>query len=496
MPTPDDLQDGSSDKTTEWVGGLGEETPTIGRQIGRYTVTRKLGSGGMGEVYLARQPPGREVAIKVIGSLPDDPDKRRVVIRRFHGEASGLMRINHPNVVTVYAYEDYDDGLQVRPCLIMEYLDGRSLREMIGRQGRFAPAKAMHLVEQVLEGLGAIHGAGLIHRDLKPHNLIVMADGRLKIIDLGLVKDNLRSDELTHDGIVMGSPQYMAPEQFLAAMGGDAIDARADIYALGVVLFQLLTGKLPFEGKDARETFQAHQSAPIPEHLLREANVPQGLIGVVRKAMSKKPSGRYQSVVEMRRAIERMRSLSEGAAASQRLPRPKLPVRPPPIPAAARKHVERRLVTSRLKTATASRARSWKPLLIGILVAAACVVVLLVWLRGLFVDKVGSFTDASVPVEELVSVEKPSSHEAVSAPITLPTAADGCQAYESGFPGRAIEILKPLVNASSATAHLFCLCAAEHQLRREGQEKDCKAYLARADRDKRKVFQVNMWLKK
>ncbi len=278
-----------------------EQTPSVGRMIGKYRIVRKLGAGGMGDVYLAEDTAlDRKVAIKVINLPSTEPSARRDALERFKLEAQAIARISHPNVVTVHEFSEIEGEY----LLVMEYLPGRTLRELIEGERALPPDQVVCHANAILSGLDAIHRAGLIHRDLKPQNILLLTDGRLKILDLGLVKFTECKLDLTRFGVAMGSPLYMAPEQIMTMTTVGAIDKRVDIYALGVVLYQLLTGKPPYRGATPQEIMQQHVSSPIPTPVSPLGHVSPVLTAIVVKAMSKQADDRYQSAGEMRAELE------------------------------------------------------------------------------------------------------------------------------------------------------------------------------------------------
>jgi hypothetical protein len=251
----------------------------------------------MGTVYKARDTKlSRVVAIKVMAArLVGDEG----AVARFQREGRALARITHPTVVQIYDVgEDRDHHY-----LVMEYVEGTNLQQLVHRQGRLPPAQAADCVCQVALGLQHAHKNGVIHRDLKPANLLLAGDQQVKVLDLGLARfaaDQLPAGELTSEGIGMGTPDYAAPEQFLDA---HSADHRADIYALGCTLYHLLTGRVPFPGSSRSVKLQAHQKqqADAVENACPE--VPQGLARVVRRMMAKAPAERYQSMGEVAEAL-------------------------------------------------------------------------------------------------------------------------------------------------------------------------------------------------
>jgi serine/threonine protein kinase len=252
----------------------------------RYLVLRKLGSGGMADVYLAEdQELGRRVAIKV---LNDRHANDELFVERFRREAKNAASLSHPNIVSIY-----DRGeTQGTYYIAMEYLDGRSLKELIVRD-TLPVEQAVSYTRQILSALAFAHKHGIVHRDIKPHNVLVDRDGRLKVTDFGIARTG--ASQMTEAGAIIGTAQYLSPEQ----ARGAPVDQRSDIYSLGVVLHELLTGVVPFTGDTPVEIAMKHLSA-IPEPPSRKRpDVPRELDLVVVRALAKNPDDRYASADEM-----------------------------------------------------------------------------------------------------------------------------------------------------------------------------------------------------
>ena len=230
----------------------------VGSRLGHYDVIARIGQGGMGEVYRARDTKlGRDVALKVLPDLfADDPER----LARFQREARVLASLNHPNIASIYGLEESGDTR----ALVLELVEGPTLAERIA-QGAIPVDEALPIAKQIADALEAAHEAGVIHRDLKPANVKVKADGMVKVLDFGLAKalegdagsDPSESPTLTaaatRMGVIMGTAAYMSPEQ----ARGKTVDKRADIWAFGVVLYEMLTGQRPFKGRDVSETLAA-----------------------------------------------------------------------------------------------------------------------------------------------------------------------------------------------------------------------------------------------
>jgi serine/threonine-protein kinase len=261
---------------------------------GRYRIMRKLGAGGMADVYLAEdQELGRRVAIKILNGRHANDDQ---FIERFRREAKNAAALNHPNIVSIYDRGEAEDTYYIA----MEFLDGRSLKELIVGRGAAPMNVAIEYARQILSALRFAHRHGIVHRDIKPHNVLVDAEGRVKVTDFGIARAG--TSQMTETGSIVGTAQYLSPEQ---ARGGE-VDPRSDLYSLGVVLYELLTGKTPFEGETPVEIAMKHLSnAPKPPSKLRP-EVPPALDKVVLRALAKDPDDRYQSADEMEADLERV----------------------------------------------------------------------------------------------------------------------------------------------------------------------------------------------
>lgn len=273
---------------------------------GRYHLTRKLGEGGMGSVYLARDRElDRDVAVKLLAmSLVNDAE----VVERFEREARLAAKLDHPNVVAVYDVGRH----QGRPFMVMKALEGQTLAQLLRDKGGLTPAETLALLRQVASGLGHIHQRGFIHRDIKASNIFVSPQGQATILDFGILRSSRAADGLTKTGAVMGTPHYMSPEQ---ALGAKDLDHRADLYALAVVLFECLTGTLPFEADSELRLIQLQAHEPPPDLIARAPWVSPGIAAVVRRAMAKRPLDRFASADELIAALEL--AVSEAAMAQK-----------------------------------------------------------------------------------------------------------------------------------------------------------------------------------
>ena len=264
----------------------------IGTTVGKYRIVDKLGRGGMGTVYKAvDQTLDREVAIKVLNPDLTDAD----VLKRFRAEAVTLARLNHPGIATIYElHHQQDDEL----LMVMEFVRGETFHDLSDRLGPLAPPQAAHLCMQVLDALGHAHRGGVVHRDLKPANLMITDGGAVKVMDFGIARV-LGTEHFTHGGYMMGTPAYMAPEQVL----GREIDGRADLYSVGVVLYRLLTGQLPFKADTAISMVQMQISEPPTPIVTFRPDLPAWCTAIVDRALAKSPSDRFQSAEEFRAAL-------------------------------------------------------------------------------------------------------------------------------------------------------------------------------------------------
>src|SRR6059058_92195 len=254
---------------------------------GRYRIMRKLGTGGMANVYLAEdQELGRRVAIKILNERHAGDDQ---FIERFRREAKNAAGLSHPNIVSIYDRGEAEGTYYIS----MEYLEGRSLKELILARGPAPIPVAIDYARQVLAALRVAHRQGLVHRDIKPHNVLVDGEGRLKVTDFGIARAG--PSQMTEEGSIIGTAQYLSPEQ----AQGAPVTPSSDLYSVGIVLYELLTGTVPFGGETPVELAMKHLSkTPDPPSKLRP-EVPRDLDFVVMRALAKAPSERYQSADEM-----------------------------------------------------------------------------------------------------------------------------------------------------------------------------------------------------
>lgn len=274
---------------------------TLPRSLGRYELVSLIGEGGMGKVYRALDPLiGRTVAIKTLGVELADADEAAEFRRRFFREARSAGRVVHPNVVTIFDMGE-SDGVAF---IAMEYVEGRTLRQMIDEHGPLVVDVACRIAIDVAAGLDAAHRQAVVHRDVKPANILVSPEGTVKLMDFGIarVPDGTR----TKTGLMMGSPSYVAPEQII---GEQPADARADIYALGVSLYEALTGVLPLRRPIVTELLYAILNEPHDPPSLHNHKVPAVFERIFAQALAKHPDDRYQTIGDFARDLREWRTL-------------------------------------------------------------------------------------------------------------------------------------------------------------------------------------------
>ena len=272
-------------------------TLSPGTQLGPYEIVSQLGSGGMGVVYEARDPRlKRTVAIKL---LPPDLTKDDTAKQRFLQEAQAASALDHPNICTIYEINETDDG---QLYLVMAHYEGETLKELIER-GPLNLNNAIDIATQVGQGLAKAHAAGIVHRDIKPANLMVTTDGAVKILDFGLAKlageRALTQTGMTLTGMAVGTVAYMSPEQ----ARGIPVDQRTDIWALGVVLHEMVAGKPPFQREQQQAVTYALLNEPASGLTSLRAGLPPALDRVVARALSKQVADRYQSMRDFLSAL-------------------------------------------------------------------------------------------------------------------------------------------------------------------------------------------------
>src|SRR5687768_7014613 len=311
---------------------------------GRYRIVRKLGSGGMANVYLAEDEDlGRRVAIKILNDRYANDD---AFIERFRREAKSAASLSHPNIVSIYDRGEAEGTYYIA----MEVIEGRSLKELILTRGPLPIVEAVHYARQILQALRFAHRHGIIHRDIKPHNNLIGEQG-LKVTDFGIARYG--PSQMTEAGSIMGTAQYLSPEQ----ARGAPVTASSDLYSVGIVLYEMVTGRVPFTGDSAIEIAMKHLNEwPKPPSKIRP-EIPEEIDHIVLRALSKAPEDRYQSAEEFIEDLERVEAglpispeTSEAATAlltgvpigaatevlsgdaTRVTPRPYTPARRPPTP--------------------------------------------------------------------------------------------------------------------------------------------------------------------
>src|SRR5918911_2596076 len=266
---------------------------------GRYRIERRLGSGGMADVYCAYDHQlGRQIALKVLHRrFAQDKE----FVERFRREASAAAGLQHPNVVGVFDRGEYDGTYYIA----MEYLPGRTLKELIRDEAPLDQLRAIDYGIQILQAAAFAHKRGVIHRDFKPHNVIVGPEGRLKVTDFGIARAG--ASEMTETGSIMGTAQYLSPEQ----AEGHAVAAPSDLYSIGVMLYELLAGRLPFEGDSAVAVALKHLSEPPTPISHFRPDVNPALEAVVMAALAKDPAQRWQSAEDLAAGLEAARTQIE-----------------------------------------------------------------------------------------------------------------------------------------------------------------------------------------
>ena len=362
-----------------------ETDPLVGQRIAdRFLVIRKLGEGGMGDVFLGEHEEiEKRLALKV---LKQEYSSRPDVVARFKQEAISASRIKHPNVVDVFDFGQLDDG---RFFLAMELLEGTDLADLLARVGVIEPARGLRIALQMCRALTAAHGKGVVHRDLKPENVFLVmtddGDDLVKIVDFGIAKlRDVGGEEgegkadrrkLTKTGMIFGTPEYMAPEQ----AAGRQVDDKVDVYATGIILYEMFAGRVPFYGDTFMAVLTAHMTDPVPN--IREVNpscaISQELEATILRALSKKPSERFQSMGTFAEALaDTPEGHADPALRMSRLPSPgdgvPMPRQETPSVAPARTG-EQATSSTQLAVSTPAKAPGRGRLVVGLGIAAMVV---------------------------------------------------------------------------------------------------------------------------
>lgn len=282
----------------------------VGSKILHYRIVQEIGAGGMGIVYLAEDDKlHRRVALKFLAkSIQDDPDARERLIR----EARAASALNHPNIVAIHAIESTSDQV----FIVMEYVEGESIRGLV-RSGKMTWQRAVELAPQILSALATAHEAGVVHRDIKSDNIVLTPKGQVKVLDFGLARGRDAAAFVTRAGSSAGTPAYMSPEQ----VQGATMDERSDLFSFGVVLYEMLTGRMPFKGEhEAALTYSIVNETPTAIHV-HSKDVPRGLENIVLKLLEKNPKDRYQNARDVIEDVRRLESGQRVKAHPKRRPR-------------------------------------------------------------------------------------------------------------------------------------------------------------------------------
>ena len=272
------------------------------KRFGRYEIVGELGRGAMGVVYKARDPQiDRLVALKTVSLRGQEPDEEKEFRLRFMNEAQAAGRLHHPGIVAVFDVGEEPEHQD--PYIVMEHVAGEALNRKLHREKKLPLATALQLTQEIAEALDYAHAQGVIHRDIKPGNILITEDGHAKIADFGIAKLNLA--HFTLPGRVLGTPAYMAPEQ----LSGEGADGRSDLFSLGVILYAMVVGHSPFQGDSATTVcFKVANREPVHPSAL-DLNLPRELDAVIARAMAKDPAERYQRGAELAEDVQRLQEL-------------------------------------------------------------------------------------------------------------------------------------------------------------------------------------------
>ena len=255
---------------------------------------RVIGRGAMGVVYAAHDPViDRKVAIKLIRADLLSGEEHAAFVARFQREARAAGRCVHPNIVAIYDFSVHEGN----PFLAMEYVEARHLGQVLAESGRLPQPAAVAIIGQVLDALACAHGVGIVHRDVKPANILLLADGRVKMTDFGVARFD--GADLTVAGAVVGTPRYMSPEQ----CRGEAVDARSDLFSAGVMLYEMISGERPFPGRDFTEVTWKLMNEPAPDLRTKVGGIAPAVAAAIERALAKQPADRFASAAEMAAAL-------------------------------------------------------------------------------------------------------------------------------------------------------------------------------------------------
>ncbi|MBN1807948.1 MAG: protein kinase [Planctomycetes bacterium] len=312
-----------------YVGEMGEGL--VGKVVGGYRVLRRIGTGGMGSVYLAEQSSmKRFVALKVLNEELTEDER---FVKDFMNEAKLAGRLNHPNIVRVYDFGKLENTY----FMAMEYVDGKTLRDRLDQEGKLPPLEVVHIMQSVSEALAHAHGHGIVHQDIKPQNIMIAQNNEVKLADLGLARFAGEGPDDKGRKVIVGTPHYISPEQ------GQRLpaDARSDIYSLGATMFHLVTGRVPFDGANSLAiiTKHIHQEPPSPKQF--DVTLPDGLADLVLRCMQKKPQDRYANAGGLSAALTAVeKEVAASAVASARRREIGTAIRPRPVSTKRTRHEE------------------------------------------------------------------------------------------------------------------------------------------------------------
>jgi len=372
---------------------------------GRYELQDVVGSGGMSSVYKARDTVlERTVAIKILHEhYSDDPE----YVERFRREARALAQLNHPNIVTVIDRGEFEG----RQFIVFEHVEGENLKELVDREGQLPVDQALAVVHQVARGLAFAHDHDVIHRDVKPHNVLIDEDGVAKVTDFGIARSLEPADGLTETGTLLGTSEYIAPEQ----ASGARVDERSDQYSLAVVLYELLAGEPPYTGDNFMAVAMKHIQQPVPSVRDVRPDVAPRIDAIVSRAMAKRPDDRFPSTEAMMAALEAAQAGRDST--------------PVPVTQADDGATESIPVPGPLPAAEHSRRRFPLPIVIGLVGVGVAALVLSLIIAGGGIDALtgdgGGGSGGSGPVRLVARSDFDPDGDDTEHPETVPEATDG-----------------------------------------------------------------------
>jgi len=373
---------------------------------GRYELQDVVGSGGMSSVYRARDTVlERTVAIKILHEhYSDDPE----YVERFRREARALAQLNHPNIVTVIDRGEFEG----RQFIVFEHVEGENLKELVDREGQLPVDRALALVHQVARGLAFAHDHGVVHRDVKPHNVLIDEDGVAKVTDFGIARSLDPADGLTETGTLLGTSEYIAPEQ----ASGARVDERSDQYSLAVVLYELLAGEPPYTGDNFMAVAMKHIQQPVPSVRDVRPDVAPRIDAIVSRGMAKRPDDRFPSTEAMMAALEAAQAGRDST--------------PVPVTQADDGATESIPVPGPLPTAAHSRRRFPPPIVIGLVGVGVAALALSLIIAGGGTDALtgnggGGSGGSGDPVRLVARSDFDPDGDDTEHPETVPAATDG-----------------------------------------------------------------------